>query len=71
MTRYLSARQRRAAEDAAYRVYVTESLRLAVQSRYIARPYLELIGGAGEPVETRSGEEIAADVVERLGLEVV
>lgn len=69
--RYLSARQRREAEGAAYRVYLTESIRLAVQSRYIATPYLELVRGAAEPADTRSGDEIAADVIDKLGLKVV
>ncbi len=69
--RYLTARQRREAEGAAYRVYLTESIRLAVQSRYIATPYLELVRGAAEPADTRSGDEIAADVIGKLGLKVV
>lgn len=56
---------------AAYRAYVTESLRMIPQSRYISRPFLEVVRGGGEPEETRSGEEIAADVIGRLGLEVV
>lgn len=69
--RYLTARRRRESEEAAYRVYVTESLRLSVQSRYIAKPFMELMRGAAEPADTRSGDEIAADVIGRLGLKVV
>ena len=41
------------------------------QSRYFTRPFLEVVRGGAEPEETRSGDEIAADVIGRLGLEVV
>ena len=42
-----------------------------MQSRYIAKPYLELVRGASVPEDTRSGDEIAADVIGKLGLEVL
>lgn len=67
----MAARHRRAAEEAAYRAYVTESLRMIPQSRYFSRPFLEVVRGSGEPEDARSGDEVAADVIARLGLEVV
>lgn len=67
---YLDARDRAHARDEAYRVYVSEALRLAPQGRALARPWAEVAASVGRPRDTRSGDEIAADVISRLGLEV-
>lgn len=67
---YLDARDRAHARDEAFRVYVAESLRLAPQNRALAKSYAEVIASLGERPDTRTGDEIAADVITRLGLEV-
>ena len=67
---YLDARDRAHLRDEAFRVYVAESLRLAPQGRALVKPYAEVVASLGERPDTRTGEEIAADVITRLGLEV-
>ena len=56
------------AQTVAYRVHVTESLRNMPQGRHVAISYWDMIHP--KPADTRTGDEIAADVIERLGLEV-
>ena len=62
------ARWRERDEREAFRVYLSESVRLM-------EPFLSIVnGGAGdgsEAEDTRSGDEIAADIIERMGLKVV
>lgn len=67
---YLDARDRAHSRDEVFRAYVTESFRLALQNKMLARPYAEVIASLGERPDTRTGDEIAADVISRLGLEV-
>lgn len=50
----------------AYRAYVTESLRLQGENKYIQRSWLDIIDHRS--MDTRSGDEIALDVIERAGL---
>ena len=49
----------------AYRVYVTDSLQLAVQNKYLTQRWADLISNN---VDTRSGDEVALDVIRRAGL---
>ena len=68
---YLDARDKAHTRDEAFRVYVTELLRLAQQHRTLVKTYAEVVASLGERPDTRTGEEIAADVITRLGLEVI
>ena len=68
--RYLEAREREHRELEMYRAFVTESLRLAPQSKFLGRTYAESLRRLDAPRETRSGREIAEDVIGRLELEV-
>lgn len=54
--------------EEAYRIYVTRSLQLIPQNQHIVKAYDEII----HPVEVdnRSGDEIAADIIERAGLKL-
>ena len=63
------------AKDTAYRVYVTDALRLTVENtakfaggNYIKARYIDII----EPKkhDNRTGEEITADIIQRCGLVV-
>ena len=74
--RYAVARYQRDRRDMAYRIYVTDCLRMITQNtahkegdRYITAKYSELIDP--NPKETRTGDEIAADVIKRAGIEVI
>jgi hypothetical protein len=68
--RYMVARFLQEKEDLSYRIYTTDMLRTtAMGQRYQSvQRYAELIDHA--PKDTRSGEEIAADVISRCGLKV-
>lgn len=68
------ARWRERDEREAFRVYLSESVRLMAQGKWIKEPFLSVVnGGAGESEaeDTRSGDEIAADIIEKMGLKVV
>lgn len=50
----------------AYRVYVADSLYCAPRNKQLNKRYAEIIDRT--KVDTRSGDEIAAEVIERAGL---
>ena len=69
------SRYKREQEEKAYRVYVTDALRLTVENtakfaggNYIKARYIDII----EPKkhDNRTGEEITADIIQRCGLVV-
>mgnify|MGYP000009769932 FL=1 len=69
------ARWRERDEREAFRVYLSESVRLMAQGKWLKESFLSIVnGGAGdgsEAEDTRSGDEIAAGIIERMGLKVV
>ena len=65
--RYVEARLEQGKRDEAYRIFVTESLRLAPQSKYITKSLNDILN---EKVDTRSGDEIAMDVILNAGLKL-
>jgi hypothetical protein len=66
---YLAAFFLKEQEDNAYRVYVTDTLKMIAQGNLApAVRYADLIDRT--PPDPRSGEEIAADVIRRCGLVV-
>lgn len=67
---YIRAKQAERDELTAYRVFVTESLRLAPQGKALSKGLYEVIENAKAPAETRDSDELAADIINRLGLEV-
>ena len=69
------ARHRQNQRDMAYRVYVTDALRILTENtaRYYGGRYLTQDFAASlrrEPVDNRTGDEIAADVIKKAGLVV-
>lgn len=68
--KYMVARFLQESDEIAYRVYTTDTLRVIAMGAKIqsSKRYAELI--SHKPIETRSGDEIAADVIERCGLVV-
>ena len=70
---YVRARDRAHARDEAWRVYVSEALRLPTQNKCLTLSYGEFLSrvmGPSPREDRRGGDEIAADVISRLGLEV-
>lgn len=56
-------------EETLYRAYVTESLRLQQEHKYLARSWYDLIDKTPPPPE-RSGDEIALEVIRGAGLKL-
>ena len=74
--RYATARFNQHRRDLAYRIYVTDCLRMATentakmsQGSYTTVRFYDFINP--KPVDNRSGNEIAADVIKRAGIEVI
>ena len=73
--RYAMARYQSQQRDLAYRIYVTDCLRIIsentakmVGGSYITAKFADIINT--NPVDDRTGEEIAADIINRAGIEV-
>lgn len=74
--RYATARFNQHQRDLAYRIYVTDCLRMATentakmsQGSYTAARFYDIINP--KHVDNRSGEEIATDIIKRAGIEVI
>ena len=74
--RYAIARYQSQQRDLAYRIYVTNCLRMVTENAakmsrgaYTAARFYDIINP--KPVEKRTGEEIAADIIRRAGIEVI
>ena len=74
--RYATARYQSQQRDLAYRIYIADCLRMvtentakAVCGSYISAKFADIINP--KPVDNRAGEEIAADIINRAGIEVI
>ncbi len=75
--RYAIARYQSQQRDLAYRIYVTDCLRIISENTakmvrggsYITANFSDIINP--KPADNRTGEEIAADIIKRAGIEVI
>ena len=74
--RYAIARYQSQQRDLAYRIYVADCLRIISENTakmgggsYITAKLTDIINP--NPVDNRTGEEIAADIIKRAGIEVI
>ena len=75
--RYAIARYQSQQRDLAYRIYVTDCLRIISENTakmvnggsYITAKFEDIINP--KPADNRTGEEIAADIIKRAGIEVI
>ena len=74
--RYAIARYQSQRRDLAYRIYVTDCLRIISENTakmgggsYITAKFADIINP--KPVDKRTGEEIAADIIKQAGIEVI
>ena len=72
---YCISRYKREQEEKAYRVYITDALRLTVENTakfaggsYIKARYIDVIEQKKQ--DNRTGDEIVADIIKRAGLVV-
>ena len=77
--RYVVSKYKEQQKEMAYRIYVTECLRLMTENTakqsesggsYINKPFADVIG-SNKPKDERTAEEIIADISFRAGLEVI
>ena len=74
--RYAMARFNQHQRDLAYRIYVTDRLRIISETTakiaggsYLTAKFSDIINP--KPVDNRTGEEIAADIIKMAGIEVI
>lgn len=74
--RYAIARYQSHQRDLAYRIYIADCLRIISENTakmgggsYITAKFYDIINP--KPVDTRTGEEIAVDIIKRAGIEVI
>ena len=74
--RYAIARFNHHQRDLAYRIYVSDCLRIISENTakmcggsYITAKFADIINQ--KPVDNRTGEEISADIIKRAGIEVI
>lgn len=61
--RYCQARHEREDEERSWRVYMSTQAALTPQHKFIKQPWREIVGSARKPVDRRSAEEIAEEVL--------
>lgn len=64
--RYVISRYKAYQKEMAYRIYITDSLFYLGQMKSLNVRYYDLVNP--RPKETRTGDEIALDVIEKAGL---
>ena len=74
--RYAMARYQSQQRDLAYRIYIGDCLRIIGENTakmgsgsYITAKFPDIINP--KPADNRTGEEIAADIIKRAGIEVI
>lgn len=58
----------RDSEEYAFKVYMTDSIQIVGEQKHITKRWCELVEDIKKPVDDRSGDEVAAEVIMRLGL---
>lgn len=64
--RYVEARFDEYQREEAYRIYISKSLQLAPQGKWLQASYREMI--KPKKIDNRSGDDIAMDIMKRAGL---
>lgn len=66
--RYVNARYEELKRGEAYRIYVTDSLNLQGQNKYLSMRYYDMINP--KPNDERTGDEIALEVIKKAGIKM-
>ena len=69
--RYVLAKLEEYEREKAYRVYISESLRLQAENKYISKPFSEILEAFDRPVDRRTAEEIIEDSLVKLKITVL
>ena len=68
--RYVLARLDEYNREEAYRIYVTRSLQLIPQTKCLQKSYLEILNESESVKDTRSGDQVALDIIQQAGLKL-
>ncbi len=69
--RYVIARAKDYDEAMAYRIFISESLRLQGEGKYLTKSYMDIVRPGNVAVEdNRSADEIAESIIKGMGLKV-
>jgi len=55
-------------EEYAFKVYMTDSVQMVGEQKHITKRWCEFVEDIKKPVDDRSGDEVAAEVIMRLSL---
>ena len=66
--RYVEARLETEQRETAYRNYISTSLQLIPQNKYLTHTFDEILHPEKIKVDNRTGDEIAEDVIAQAGL---
>lgn len=65
---FFHAKLEKSIQEAQFRVYITDALYYAPRNQWMSKRFVELIDEPKKPKDNRSGDEVAAEVIKRLGL---
>lgn len=68
--RYVKAKWQERQHDLTYRFYITDGLWALTNNHILTNRYEDVLKQKPQKVDNRSGNEIASDVIQRLGLKV-
>ena len=69
--RYVIARAKDYDEAMAYRIFISESLRLQGEGKYLTKSYMDIVRPKEVAVkDNRSADEIAESIIKGMGLKV-
>ena len=66
--RYVEARLDEFEREETYRIFVTTSLQLIPQNKHLVKSYTDMVMKNQNPVNNRTGDDIAMDIITRAGL---
>lgn len=64
--RYVMSRYEKTQKDLAYRFYITDGIYAQGNDQHLTNRFADLLSGIGK--EEKDGDEIASDIIGRLGL---
>ena len=66
----MEARARKEYRDEAYRIYISETLRLSPQGKVLKMSYSDFLNRKGNKEETRTGKEVAEAAAKKMGVKI-
>lgn len=68
--RYVNARVKNEYREEAYRIFISEQLRLLPKMKSLTKSYLSIISQEFEKKDTRTGKEVAEEAAAKMGVKI-